>query len=79
MACNLPVATTAYGSLSDYFKQTCCFAYFETDRDLKIQVNNILQHECNNRQIVAERFSWEVVFGDLFENLLNDDTLSDRH
>jgi glycosyltransferase involved in cell wall biosynthesis len=79
MACNLPVVTTPYGSLSDYFKQGCCFAYFETGEDLKSQVSNVLQSECNNRQMVTERFSWEVVFGELFETLLCDDPLSDRN
>ena len=79
MACNLPVVTTPYGSLTDYFKQSTSFAYFDSTQDLKNKVSDVLNHESNNRNVVAESFSWEVVFDELIEKVLSDDSLSDRY
>jgi len=69
MACNLPVVTTKYGSLPDFFKPSSSFAFFETVEELKSQIKNVLRSDCNNRQLVAEGLSWEIIFNEIFEKI----------
>lgn len=69
MACNLPVVTTSYGSLPDFFIQSKCFTFFNNWEELVSQVRSAFRTECNNRNILAEKFSWETVFEDFFTNI----------
>lgn len=69
MACNLPVVTTSYGSLPDFFKQSACFTYFNNREELLSRVRSAFGTDCNNRNRLAEKFSWETVFEEFFTKI----------
>ncbi|MBN1181904.1 MAG: glycosyltransferase [Bacteroidales bacterium] len=69
MACNLPVVTTSYGSLPDFFIQSTCFTYFNNREELFSKVKRAFRTGCNNRNILAENFSWENVFEEFFTKI----------
>jgi len=69
MACNLPVVTTSFGSLPDFFIQSECFTYFNNGEELLSQVRSAFRADCNNRNILAEKFSWETVFEEFFTKI----------
>jgi glycosyltransferase involved in cell wall biosynthesis len=69
MACNLPVVTTPYGSLPDYFDQSGCFTYFSNKEELHRQVGSALRSVSENREVVLMKFSWEGIFDELFHSI----------
>lgn len=69
MACNLPVVTTPYGSISDYFAETKCFTFFNNQEELINQIGGVLRTDSNNRAIVSKNFSWDSIFNALFKNI----------
>jgi glycosyltransferase involved in cell wall biosynthesis len=68
MACNLPVVTTPYGSLPDYFTETPCFKFFVTENELTAKIEEVLIAGCDNRLAVSKKFSWDNIFEDLIVN-----------
>jgi len=69
MACNLPVVTTPYGSLPDYFNESDCFRYFTKEEELPHLIEAVTQAKCNNKSRVAGLFTWSSVFNELFSNI----------
>jgi len=69
MSCNLPVVTTAYGSLPDFFPASDCFFYFTYPEELSNYVSHALISECNNRDTIITGFFWESVLRHLFNNI----------
>jgi len=64
MACGLPVITTRFGGIEEYFKDDNGFRYFDTDDEL---VKLICQSEMDgksNREKVRE-FTWERLVNDM--------------
>lgn len=69
MACNLPVVTTTYGSLPDFFVQSSCFTYFSGQQELLSLVRSAFFADCNNRHKITEKFSWDTVFEEFFTKI----------
>ena len=66
MACGLPVITTRFGALSEYFQESSCFSFLDTDTIPIEKVNELIGGGADsNREIVVERFSWNKVFSKL--------------
>lgn len=57
MACNLPVITTRFGALVEYFKEEAGFRYFNTTEELIELINNIEKFEVNNDNKIKD-FTW---------------------
>lgn len=58
LACNLPIITTRFGALVEYFEEDDGFKYFDTAEELVKLVRNMDNVEINNNKKV-ERFTWE--------------------
>jgi glycosyltransferase involved in cell wall biosynthesis len=69
MACNLPVITTPYGSLKDYFHESTCFRYYTHEEELPQLIESVLQAKCDNNSKIAGLFTWQSVFNELFNNI----------
>ncbi|HBE43617.1 MAG TPA: hypothetical protein DDW27_20960 [Bacteroidales bacterium] len=70
MSCNLPVITTPYGSLPEYFSETSSgFAYFNDQNELILKSREVLNVKCNNRDLILQHFSWNNVMEELSEKL----------
>lgn len=61
MSCNLPVITTKFGELVDYFKEGSGFRYFNTIEELVdlIQASKNMDNSKINNDKNMERFTWE--------------------
>jgi len=57
MACNLPVITTRFGSLVDYFEEDADFRYFNTVEELVKLVKYMDEAECHNSKKI-EPYTW---------------------
>jgi glycosyltransferase involved in cell wall biosynthesis len=78
MSCNLPVVSTPYGALPDFFAETECLAYFSDAKEMTDKTDKVLSAGCINRS-VAERFSWDTVLNELIDNIAVHDTVSDGY
>lgn len=58
LACNLPVITTRFGGLVDYFKEDFGFRYFDTTEELVTLIKNMGSMEVHNREKI-EQFTWD--------------------
>ena len=61
MSCNLPVLTTRFGGLADYFKEDVCYRYFNTTEELVDLINlskNVDKSKINNDKKMG-CFTWE--------------------
>jgi len=71
MSCNLPIVTTPFGGLPDFFEETEYFKYFETENELLGKVKEALSNnnDNNNREIIINNFSWDKVFCKIINEL----------
>ena len=60
MACNLPIITTPFGSLPEYFRSSDDFHYFATIENLKTKLLNVRNVISKTRE-KGIKFSWENV------------------
>jgi len=66
MACNLPVVTTRFGGIVEYFDEDEYFKYVENEDDFLTKINAInFDNQCSNRSKVL-KFSWENLTNELF-------------
>lgn len=63
MSCNLPILTTRFGGLVDFFAESNYFKYFVSDVQLVEKASQIDNTElCNNRSIIELEFIWDKTF-----------------
>lgn len=60
MACNLPIITTKFGSLTENFRSSDDFRYFSTIENLETELLNVRNVISKTREKASE-FSWENV------------------
>lgn len=60
MACNLPIATTKFGSLPDTFKEDNDFIYVNSVQDILNAINRKRVSPCRNREKI-HAFTWETI------------------
>jgi glycosyltransferase involved in cell wall biosynthesis len=58
LACNLPVITTRFGALVDYFKEDSGFRYFSTTKELIALIREIDRADVHNSKKI-ENFTWD--------------------
>ncbi len=58
LACNLPIITTRFCGLVDFFKEDVGFRYFDTSEELVKLIKSMEGAEINNNKKV-ERFTWD--------------------
>jgi len=58
ISCNLPIVTTRFGALPDYFSEDNSFKYFDFDNQLLDKINNIDLVNINNCEKVKD-YSWD--------------------
>lgn len=58
MACNIPVLTTRFGGLVDYFEEDMGFRYFTDSKELAELVRDVGKTEVNNNKKM-ELFTWD--------------------
>ena len=66
MACNLPVITTRFGSLSDTFNEDDDFHFVESSNEIAAFIKTRTKKNCNNREKIAS-FTWEHIAQKLVE------------
>ena len=66
MACNLPVITTRFGSLSDTFNEDDDFHFVESSAEIAAFVKARTKKNCNNREKIAS-FTWKHIAQKLVE------------
>jgi glycosyltransferase involved in cell wall biosynthesis len=69
LACNLPVVTTRFGSLPDYFREGGAFKYFDKGDELAEKIGSVVgagSNLINNREMV-KNFTWNKVADDLMD------------
>jgi len=69
MACGLPVITTRFGGIEEYFSEDEEFRYFDTDDELLRLVSEISMDGKANREKVRQ-FTWERLTQDLIDALV---------
>jgi glycosyltransferase involved in cell wall biosynthesis len=69
MASNIPVVTTRFGGLENFFIESKWFKYFSDEKDLLSSIHSFPKDtECDNRSKVIESFTWEKIFASTFQN-----------
>ena len=68
MACNLPIITTAFGSLPDVFKEDSCFHFVHSYEEVIDILRKGRAAGCNNREKI-QPFGWSEVTRKLVEKL----------
>ena len=58
LACNLPVVTTRFGGIPDYFKEDCAFRFIRNVAEMLEAVNSVEREDVKNDKKVEE-FTWE--------------------
>ena len=66
MACNIPIITTAFGSLPDLFKQDECFHFVNSIEEVVEILESPRVVECRNRDKI-KAFTWKEVTKQLLE------------
>lgn len=61
MACNLPVITTKYGGLADFFPEGDGFLFAETPQEVLEGVSLVKRGQAPRTRAMVEAFSWENV------------------
>jgi glycosyltransferase involved in cell wall biosynthesis len=75
MACNLPILSTAFGSIPYYFNESPFFKYFNNEESLINQTNDMFAKtditQCHNSKIINKLFSWEKQFEAVYNQTNN--------
>jgi glycosyltransferase involved in cell wall biosynthesis len=70
MSCNIPVISTDYGSIKDYFIETDSFTFFHSKKQLLENIKMLRNTNIvSNRRIILEYFTWDNVFTTLINNI----------
>jgi len=63
IACNIPVLSTRFGGLIDFFNENQYFKFFENEQDLIRKINKLsLNPPEDYRNKVIKQFSWNSIF-----------------
>ncbi|HEY5587896.1 MAG TPA: glycosyltransferase [Candidatus Paceibacterota bacterium] len=66
MSCNLPILTTRFGGLVDYFSESNYFKYFNSEDELINKIKKIKNiFLCDNRDIIEKSFTWNNIFSNI--------------
>jgi len=68
MACNLPVITTRFGSLPDFFKENGCFHYVQSSDEIVEILKKPKKEVCDNREKIMP-YTWNRVARNLIDPL----------
>jgi glycosyltransferase involved in cell wall biosynthesis len=71
MSCNIPIISTEFGGIKNFIKENDCIKYYKTHKELLKKAQMLSQTtNCNNRQLILEKFTWESVFQSVFNKQL---------
>jgi glycosyltransferase involved in cell wall biosynthesis len=75
MSCNIPVLSTAFGSIPHYFKESDDFKYFNTKEELIFKMDELFAQnnldKCMNRERIVKDFTWVSQFEKLNDRIIN--------
>jgi glycosyltransferase involved in cell wall biosynthesis len=66
VSCNLPVITTRFGGLENYFKEDEYFRYFEAQDELMKEVSTMQMNHVKNRKKI-EGYTWDFLVNEIIE------------
>jgi glycosyltransferase involved in cell wall biosynthesis len=70
MACNLPVITTRYGGLNDFFAEADGFLFAESREEVLDKISLVKKGLTSRTRAMVEAFSWENVFRTYWRRVL---------